>query len=154
MQPQINEEGGVSAEVAPTGFELSNPQFKITFTAHQGDLNFDLTKNAVLIDDKNNQYKPISWTGGSGGHHLAGQLIFPAIAKNIKITIDNDAKSYEVNNFLKKTINLFLFFMEFAGARKRLLWRKQHPYKLENVRMFLLLFAALLSLTNSFGLLY
>jgi len=76
------------------------------------------------------------------------------IAKNIKITIDNDAKSYEVNNFLKKTINLFLFFMEFAGARKRLLWRKQHPYKLENVRMFLLLFAALLSLTNSFGLLY
>ena len=84
LQPQINEEGGVSAEVAPTGFELSNPQFKITFTAHQGDLNFDLTKNAVLIDDKNNQYKPISWTGGSGGHHLAGQLIFPAIAKNIK----------------------------------------------------------------------
>ena len=30
------------------------------------------------------------------------------IVKNIKITIDNDTKNYEVNNFLKKTINLFL----------------------------------------------
>jgi len=30
------------------------------------------------------------------------------IAKNIKITIDNDTKNYEANSFLKKTINLFL----------------------------------------------
>jgi len=40
------------------------------------------------------------------------------IAKNIKITIDNDTKNYKVNSFLKKTINLFLFFYGVRGGAK------------------------------------
>ena len=40
------------------------------------------------------------------------------IAKNIKITIDNDTKNYEANSFLKKTINLFLFFYGVRGGAK------------------------------------
>ena len=40
------------------------------------------------------------------------------MSNNIKITIDNDAKSYEVNSFLKNTINLFLFFYGVRGDAK------------------------------------
>jgi len=40
------------------------------------------------------------------------------IPKNIKIIIDNDIKNYEVNSFLKKTINLFLFFYGVRGDAK------------------------------------
>lgn len=84
LQPQANDEAGVSVEVSADKFDLINPSFKITFTTHQGDLNFDITKISVLIDDQGRQYSPLNWDGGSGGHHLAGNLIFPAIDKNTK----------------------------------------------------------------------
>ncbi|KKQ21746.1 MAG: hypothetical protein US36_C0014G0006 [Candidatus Wolfebacteria bacterium GW2011_GWC1_37_10] len=40
------------------------------------------------------------------------------MSNNIKITVDNDAKNYEANSFLKKTINLFLFFYGVCGGAK------------------------------------
>lgn len=91
LAPQINNEEGVLIEVAPTDFAPTQPiKFEITFTTHQGDLDFDLTKQAILYDENGNQYLPLSWDGGRGGHHLSGALIFPAIsadAKNMKLII-------------------------------------------------------------------
>ena len=93
LGPQVNDEGGVSIEVTPIDFSLSKPvQLKITFNTHQGNLDFDLTKISYLLDDKNNKYIPVSWEGGSGGHHLSGVLVFPAInkdAKTMKFVIEN-----------------------------------------------------------------
>lgn len=90
---KTNNENGLSIEATPIDFFLEKPiQIEIKFTTHQGDLNFDLTKNAVLIDDKNQQYLPLTWSGGNGGHHLSGTLVFPTISKetkNIKLIINN-----------------------------------------------------------------
>lgn len=90
---KTNSENGLSVKATPIDFSWKKPvQIEIKFTTHQGDLNFDLTKNAVLINDKNQQYLPLSWSGGNGGHHLSGILVFPAISKetkNIKLIINN-----------------------------------------------------------------
>jgi len=93
LGPQVNDEGGVSAEVTPIDFSFSTPvKLKIDFTTHQGNLDFDMTKISYLLDDKNNKYIPASWDGGSGGHHLSGTLSFSEPIKDtktIKFTIEN-----------------------------------------------------------------
>ncbi len=84
LQPQINDEGGVSIEANPVNFDINNPRFQISFTTHQGDLDFNLTDIATLIVDGEKEYLPVQWDGGRGGHHLSGILSFPALSKNIK----------------------------------------------------------------------
>lgn len=91
LETKINQENGLIIEATPKNFKPSQQvQFEIALTTHQGDLDFDLTKQAILIDDGNRQYLPFSWDGGNGGHHLSGTLIFPAIPENtgqIKLVI-------------------------------------------------------------------
>ncbi len=91
LETKINEGGGVVIEVTPTSSKSDKQtEFEVKFTTHQDSLDFDLIKQAVLIDDKNNQYFPAGWTGGQGGHHLTGTLLFPALpaeTKKIKLVI-------------------------------------------------------------------
>ncbi len=93
LATRINDEDGVSVEVTPINFENGKQiQFKIALTTHQGDLDFDLTRQSVLVDSQGNQYLPLEWQGGQGGHHLSGVLIFPPPkegAKQFKLTIKN-----------------------------------------------------------------
>ncbi len=93
LAPQVKDEGGVSIEVAPIDFSFSTPvKLKVDFTTHQGNLDFDITKISYLLDDKNNKYIPVSWEGGSGGHHLSGALSFSEPIKDtktIKFVIEN-----------------------------------------------------------------
>lgn len=92
LSPIAVNESGISITAAPIDFSFGQPvQFKITLDTHQGDLNFNLAEISVLIDDRNNQYRPKEWQGGTGGHHLSGTLIFPAVkeAKWIKLIIKN-----------------------------------------------------------------
>lgn len=85
LSSQTNNEGGVSVEVRPVDFQPGGQtKFEISFDTHQGDLDFDLTKISVLTDDQGNQYLPLEWQGGQGGHHLSGTLIFSAISGNVK----------------------------------------------------------------------
>lgn len=84
-QTLISEEDGKIIEVKPISLAAEKPiKIELRLTTHQGILDFDFTKDFILYDDKNNQYAPVSWNGGSGGHHLSGVLIFPAIASNAK----------------------------------------------------------------------
>lgn len=85
LLPKADAQGGVSIEVEPLDFSFNKPvRFKISFDTHSGDLDFDLTKQALLIDDRNNQYLPLEWQGGRGGHHLSGTLIFSSLSANVK----------------------------------------------------------------------
>ena len=90
---KVNNENGLSIEAKPVNFSFGEPaEFEISFETHQGDLNFDLTEQSVLIDGKGNEYLPLEWRGGAGGHHLTGILVFPPILKEtekIKIIINN-----------------------------------------------------------------
>ncbi|HIH44852.1 MAG TPA: hypothetical protein HA257_07225 [Candidatus Methanoperedenaceae archaeon] len=51
--------------------------FEVGMNTHSVALDYDLTKFAVLKDSKGNVFKPLSWTGGRGGHHVSGVLQFP-----------------------------------------------------------------------------
>lgn len=77
-----NSEGNVMFEIIP--IEVSpgkETRFEVTITTHQGDLAFDLKEKAHLLDDQNKRYEPIDWNGGSGGHHLTGELVFPVFSQ-------------------------------------------------------------------------
>ncbi len=76
--PQLNEQANVSIEVTPKVVETGkNPQFQVAFNTHSVDLSFDVTKIAILIDDKGNSYMNSNWEGASpGGHHRNGTLTF------------------------------------------------------------------------------
>ena len=72
--------GGLTIEATPIDVELRKPiQFDISLNTHQGDLNFDLVEQSVLIDDAGNEYSPIEWQGERSGHHVSGKLIFPPL---------------------------------------------------------------------------
>lgn len=99
---RINDGGGLSIEVKPIDFSFdTQAKFEITLDTHQGDLDFDLTEKAVLIDGKNNQYLPLEWQGGKGGHHISGVLVFPVVktAEKIKLII-NDVYNVKEREFL------------------------------------------------------
>lgn len=81
-QSQTDEKGEVVVEAVPTKLSSKeNSEFTVKFTTHSVDLNYDLKNIASLTDDKGNEYKALSWTGGKGGHHLSGTLIFPRLLK-------------------------------------------------------------------------
>jgi hypothetical protein len=40
------------------------------------ELRYDLSKIALLRDEQGNTYRPSSWQGPAGGHHVAGVLRF------------------------------------------------------------------------------
>lgn len=80
LPTQSNKEGGLSIDVTPLSISAGQPlRFEVAFNTHQGDLNFDLIKQAILFDDKGNKYEPLEWQGETGGHHLSGTLVFPPI---------------------------------------------------------------------------
>lgn len=92
---QTNSEGEVTVEVTPISLSKdSNVQFKMVLNTHSVALDKDLKEVSILTDDNGQEYKPISWSGGVGGHHLEGILIFPPLSKetkSVKLTISGIA---------------------------------------------------------------
>ncbi len=89
LSPQTNSEGSVSITVTPQILgKGKSAQFDVTFTTHMGSLDFDLLQITKLVDDKGTLYKPLSWSGGKGGHHLSGTLLFPSLSEKAnKVTL-------------------------------------------------------------------
>ncbi len=90
---QSDNQGEVIVEVVPISLQKgSDAKFKVLLDTHTVELDYDLLGSASLKDDLGNNLKPLSWSGGSGGHHLNGELIFPAVsekAKFVELTITN-----------------------------------------------------------------
>lgn len=85
LPPMTNNDGGLVIEVTPIDFSFDKPiQFEIVLTTHQGDLDFDLTQQSVVVDNLGNTYLPLEWQGDRGGHHLSGTLIFPQPKEGMK----------------------------------------------------------------------
>lgn len=77
---KTDDQGEVSVKVSPKGLEVGKEAvFEVVLDTHFVPLDFDLTKISKLTDDQGNVYQPISWSGGSGGHHLSGTLSFPQL---------------------------------------------------------------------------
>lgn len=82
FEPKTDSQGGVTITIAPKTFSEENStwDFEITFDTHSVELNQDLTKVAVLIDESGKEYKPSAWEGDpAGGHHRKGILKFNSI---------------------------------------------------------------------------
>lgn len=82
---KTDSQGEVEIEVTPKILEVGKEvSFQVTFNTHSVELDKDLVKVSKLTDDQGNEYLPVSWSGGIGGHHLSGELIFPKISENTK----------------------------------------------------------------------
>lgn len=101
LSPQTNSEGSVTVKVIPKDLSQSSSSwdFEIVLDTHSGNLDQDLTKNSVLIDDKGNQFNPISWEGDlPQGHHRQGVLKFNQIIprpKSVELKISQISETNE-----------------------------------------------------------
>ncbi len=77
---QENNDSGISIFITPKDLSLKAAawDFNVTMSNHMYDLGtYDLSKLAVLTDDKGNTYKPLAWTpDAKEGHHIGGLLRF------------------------------------------------------------------------------
>lgn len=91
LSTQSAAEGEVSVEVTPMVLKPGGEaKFKVTLNTHTIELNYDLLKVSNLQDNNGNNIKAILWSGGLVGHHLTGELVFPAIsgkAESVELTI-------------------------------------------------------------------
>lgn len=81
-ETKTDEQGPVTIKVTPLGFSLQATEWKfdVSLSTHSVELNQDMMKVAVLVDDQGRQYQPASWEGApAGGHHREGVLIFKPI---------------------------------------------------------------------------
>jgi len=57
-------------------------KFNVVISTHSVELDHDMAKIAVLIDEQGKEYKPLRWEGTpSGGHHREGVLVFEYLNK-------------------------------------------------------------------------
>lgn len=99
---QKNEEGLVAVTVTPKEISgTSGLTFEISLDTHSVQLDYDLAQLIILIDEKGNVYKPISWQGDPpGGHHRSGILSFPATSASLdSITL----KIFEIGGLPERT---------------------------------------------------
>ena len=89
-------EGNVIVSVKPKVLQIGKkPVFEIKLDTHSVDLSFDIGKQSVLSNDKNNIYSQPVWDGSpSGGHHREGTLTFTkplSETSSVRLTIKNIA---------------------------------------------------------------
>lgn len=85
-ETKTEEQESVTVVVTPLDLSSNSKEWKfdVGMNTHSVELDQDMTKIAVLVDDKGKEYKPLSWDGPVGGHHREGVLIFNQITPNPK----------------------------------------------------------------------
>ena len=80
-ESKTDDHASVTITVTPTllSAESGEWKFDVVMDTHSVELDQDLIKTTVLIDDQGKEYKPISWEGPVGGHHREGVLTFSQI---------------------------------------------------------------------------
>lgn len=77
---RTDEQGAVTVEVKPDNLE--NPgdslTFEISLNTHSVDLSMDLATLATLTTDNGHIAQATIWDAPRGGHHVSGELSFPA----------------------------------------------------------------------------
>ncbi|MFA4819011.1 MAG: hypothetical protein WC621_04155 [Patescibacteria group bacterium] len=91
-ESKIDDQTAVTVTITPTDILSQSKEWKfsIVMDTHSVELDQDLIKSAILIDDMGKEYKPRNWEGPVGGHHREGVLVFNAIQpmpKSVEIKI-------------------------------------------------------------------
>lgn len=98
LETKIINLGKVEISATPTTIKPNEPiVFKLALTTHSVELSYDFTQIIKAEDDKGNTYTVSGWSGGSGGHHLEGELTLSSLqpkTKQLKLNfsgIDNQS---------------------------------------------------------------
>lgn len=93
-ETKTDEQANVTVVVTPLDLSPQSAQWKfdIGMNTHSVELDQDMTKSVVLVDDQGKEYKPTGWEGPAGGHHREGVLTFNAITpapKSVELRISD-----------------------------------------------------------------
>jgi hypothetical protein len=88
-ETKINKDDDVEVTVTPQIISNEEWIFEVALDTHSTELTNDLTKDAVLIDQFGNEFKPLEWQGDPpAGHHRKGKLKFsPPQQSSIPFTV-------------------------------------------------------------------
>src|SRR3989344_6048305 len=78
-ETKTEEQASVTVVVTPLDLSPNSKEWKfdVVMNTHSVELDQDMVKVAVLVDDNGKKYKPLRWEGSeTGGHHREGVLIF------------------------------------------------------------------------------
>lgn len=88
LEPQLVEMGAVTVKLTPVQLEPNKEVvFNLELNTHSVELAYDYTKIMKMYDQSGNNYLVKEWTGGNGGHHLSGQLIFEGLKDGVNSVI-------------------------------------------------------------------
>lgn len=93
-ESKIDDQANVTVTVTPTllSEESEEWKFDVVMDTHSVELDQDMTKVAILIDEQGKEYKVVNWEGPTGGHHREGTLVFNPITpypQNLKLKIED-----------------------------------------------------------------
>ena len=93
-ESKIDEQASVTVTVTPTllSEESEEWKFDVVMDTHSVELDQDMTKIAILIDEQGKEYKAINWEGPTGGHHREGIITFNKITpapKSVELKISD-----------------------------------------------------------------
>ena len=91
-ESKVDDQASVTVTVTPTllSEESEEWKFDVIMDTHSVELDQDMTKVAVLIDEQGKEYKALNWKGPTGGHHREGIITFNKITpapKSIEMKI-------------------------------------------------------------------
>ena len=92
-ETRTEEQANVTVVVTPIDLSLDSKEwkFEVVMNTHSVELDQDVAKIAVFIDDQGKEYQPLRWEGAeAGGHHREGVLVFneiQPIPKSVELKI-------------------------------------------------------------------
>ncbi len=104
-ETKTDDQASVTVVVTPVDLsdQSSEWKFDVGMNTHSVELDQDMTKTAILVDDQGKEYQPIRWDGpGGGGHHREGVLVFNKIdplPKSVELKITGIADTARTFNW-------------------------------------------------------
>lgn len=85
-QSQTDDQAEVTVDVTPKilGAGRETNIFNVALNTHSVELDYDFVEIMILKDDLGNIYRALEWTGGRGGHHMSGDIIFPKLTPGVQ----------------------------------------------------------------------
>lgn len=83
---RIDNQASIKVVVTPVDISPKSKEWKfsIVMDTHSIELNQDLIKTSILVDEQGQEYKPLRWDGPIGGHHREGVLVFNRMVSDSK----------------------------------------------------------------------
>jgi hypothetical protein len=84
---RLDEQGMVTVEVTPLNLGMPGDTlvFEVSMNTHSVDLSMDLATLATLTTDTGQALQASFWEAPRGGHHVSGNLIFPAAINGLPV---------------------------------------------------------------------